>query len=118
MSKGWTQFPHVLLDDVMSRLRDTEWRLLCVIVRETIGRVDAEGMRQKRAWLSQQMLKKRTGRESAAISRAIDVLCQSGLIEVRDALGRPLTSSRRRRNYQGRMRFSLNGGILSEIHQK
>lgn len=118
MSRGWSKFPHVLIDNVMSRLRDTEWRLLCIIVRETIGRIDAEGMRQKRAWLSQHMLKKRTGRESAAISRAIDVLCLSGLIEVRDALGQPLTSSRRRRSYQGRMRFSLNADILGEIRQK
>ena len=33
----FTAFPNVLLDQVMPSLRDTEWRLLCVIVRQTVG---------------------------------------------------------------------------------
>lgn len=114
---GWTPFPNRLLDDAMPRLRDTEWRLLCVIVRETIGRRDADGQRQKRAWLSQYLLKKKTGRESEAISRAVDVLCRSRLIEARDSYGLVMESSRARRLYQGRMRLSLHRAIQAEVSQ-
>jgi hypothetical protein len=114
---GWTPFPNRLLDEAMPRLRDTEWRLLCVIVRETIGRRDSDGERRKRAWLSQYLLKKTTGRESEAISRAIDVLCRSRLIEACDSLGRPMASSRARRRYQGRLRLSLHPAIQGEISQ-
>lgn len=117
MNKGWTKFPNFLLDEVLPKLRDTELRIIAIVVRETIGRSDPAGGRQKRAWLTQEMLKKRTGRQSAAISRAIDVLCQSGLIEVCDFLGRPLLTSRSRRFYRGRIRFSLNPSLLGEDSQ-
>lgn len=34
---GWIPFPRVLVDEVMPDLTDTEWRVLTVIVRQTIG---------------------------------------------------------------------------------
>ena len=30
-------FPCVLIDRLMPTLKDTEWRLICVIVRQTVG---------------------------------------------------------------------------------
>lgn len=118
MTKGWSPCPNVVIDEVMVRLRDTELRILLIIIRETLGRSDSEGGRLKRAWLSQAYLKKRTGRQSEAISKAIDVLCQSGLIQVYDSLGRPLSSRRSRRFNRGRLRFSLHPSLAGEIGQK
>ncbi len=65
-----TPFPNHLLDNAMPRLRDTEWRLLCVLVRQTLGwQNKSEGGRKQRDWLTQAQLKKRTGRDSAAPAR-------------------------------------------------
>jgi len=115
MSGGWTPVPNRLVDDAMPRLRDTEWRLLCIIVRETIGRRDSDGERQRRAWLSQKLLKRKTGRQSEAISRAIDVLCRSGLIEVRNAIGLPLLTRKARLRYRGNIRLGLHPTIQAEV---
>ena len=118
MSGGWTPFPNVLLDEVMPRLRDTEFRVLCVLVRETIGRRDTNGNRQRRVWLSQSLLMRKTGRAGEAVSRAIEVLCLSGLIEIQDAVGRPLTSSKARRAFRGSVYYSLHPSIQAEISEK
>ena len=77
-----TPFPSYLLDDVMPLLSDTEWRLLCVFVRQTLGWEDGQGGRKRADWLTQSQLKARTGRASEAVSRAIDGLVQKGLIQV------------------------------------
>src|SRR5579871_1662419 len=90
---GWTAFPNIFIDEVMPKLRDTEFRVLSVIIRETLGREDFEGDRKRRTWLSQALLKKRTGRASAALSQAINVLCLAGLIEIKDGMGRYLHSA-------------------------
>lgn len=105
--QGTTPVPNFLLDRVMPRLRDTEWRLLCVIVRSTSGWSLADGTRKKADWLSHFQLKRKTGRSSAAISKAIDVLVRIGLIDVRDMSGRPLRSTRDRRLSHSRLSFSL-----------
>lgn len=106
--QGTTPVPNFLLDRVMPRLRDTEWRLLCVIVRSTSGWSLADGTRKKADWLSHFQLKRKTGRSSAAISKAIDVLVRFGLVVVRDLSGRPLPSARDRRQSHSRLSFSLS----------
>jgi phage replication O-like protein O len=98
---GTTPFPNQLLDGAMPHLTDTEWRVLCVVVRQTFGW-------QKRSdWLSHAQLKRRTGRQSAAISRAIDRLVRAGLLTVTDRFGRPLGTSEMRRRSHDRLVFSL-----------
>lgn len=115
---GSTPFPNFLLDRVMPRLTDSEWRLLCIIVRQTFGwRLDG-GIRKSADWLSHFQLKQKTGRQSAAISRAIDVLVRARLIGVRDTSGRPLyTPAARRRSHQ-HLLFNLNPLFESKTFQK
>jgi len=96
----------------MPKLRDTEWRLLCVIIRQTFGWTPG-GVAKSADWLSHSQLRRRTGRAGAAISLAVDHLCGNGLITVTDRHGRLLaTSSDRRRNH-GRLYFCLNPLLLS-----
>ena len=86
-----TPFPNVLLDTVMPLLKDTEWRILCVIVRQTLGWLEGagnghkEGDRKSRDWLTHSQLKQRTGRNSAAICKAVHSLVRRGLIVVYDS---------------------------------
>jgi Bacteriophage replication protein O len=115
---GTTPFPNFLLDRVMPRLTDTEWRVLCVVVRQTFGWRDADGNRKKADWLSHFQLKRKTSRASAAISRAIDVLVRSGLIAVRDLDGRYLHSTDSRRRSQSRLCFSVHPLVSSVNFQK
>lgn len=116
--QGTTPFPNVLLDKVMPRLRDTEWRLLSVIVRQTFGWSQGDGKRKESDWLSHYQLKRRTGRSSAPISRAIDLLVRSGLIVVRDSFGHELTSAERRRRAHTRLSFAVSPFLGSAKFQR
>ena len=102
-----TPVPNDLIDHVMPTLTDTEFRVLIVVVRQTWGWRDADGRRKVWEWLSHSQLKARTGRASAAISRAIDGLVHRRLIEVSTSTGVPLTTKRARRASQERMLFRL-----------
>lgn len=113
-----TPVPNLLLDKVMPRLRDTEWRLLCVVVRQTLGWELADGTRKQSDWLSHFQLKRRTGRSSSAVSRAINVLVKARLIVVRDSFGVPLTTAAERRRSHSRLTFSVNPDIEREAFYK
>lgn len=97
-----TPFPNLLLDRVMPFLGDTEWRVLCMIVRLTFGWNKTED------WISHGQLKVRSGRESAAISRAIDTLVKRGLILVRDRNERRLHSTAERRRSHSKLIFAVH----------
>jgi phage replication O-like protein O len=86
----------------MPHLSDTEFRVLCVIVRQTLG------WKQDAKWLSHSLLKRSTGRESAAISRAVDRLVKRGLIIVRDQDLRRVHKATERRRSRSRLVYSLN----------
>lgn len=117
--RGTTPVPNFLLDKVLPRLRDTEWRLLCVIVRQTSGWTLEDGTRKQVDWLSHFQLKRKTGRSSAAVSRAIDVLVRAGLILVRDLFGQPMLSAAERRRSHSRLSFGVNPEIGSwKFHKR
>ncbi len=104
-----TPFPNLLIDQVMPELSDTEWRLLCVVCRQTLGFTSPgdQGGRRSRDWISHGQLKARTGRASAAVSRAVDGLVRRNLIEVRTYAGELLLTPSERRRCQGRLFFGL-----------
>ncbi|MHB8636070.1 MAG: hypothetical protein ACYC96_06325 [Fimbriimonadaceae bacterium] len=103
-----TPFPNALFK-LLPKLRDTEWRVLCVIVRSTLGWVDPITKRRKTTdWISHRQFKLATGRESEAISRAIDVLTNAGIITVTDSAGRPLASRAIRRRHRGNLRLGIH----------
>ena len=111
---AFVPFPAALLDEQMPRLKDTEWKLLCVIVRQTLGWQKGKG-RKKRDWMTQKQLMKRTGRASAALSAALDVLVRENLVECYDSEGETLLSPRHRRNHRGRVYFSLAPRLLQSV---
>ncbi len=104
-----TPFPNQLLDEAMPYLKDTEWRLLCLIVRQTRGwRDQASNNRKTSDWLTQAQLIKKTGRDRAALSRAIDALVQRRYIEVRSGSGKLLLSPAERRQCKSRLFYGLH----------
>lgn len=110
-----TPFPNVLFT-LMPKLRDTEWRVLCVIVRSTLGWIDPHTKRRKTVdWISHRQFRSATGRESEAISRAIHVLVTSEIITVTDETGRSLPSRALRRRFKGRLYFGLHPRLRSSL---
>lgn len=109
---GTTPVPNDLLDVVMPGLRDTELRVLLVVVRQTLGwQVGADPKRRKeRDWLTQSQLMRRTGRASGAVSRAVDALVRGGLIDVLDRAGLPVRTPAERRRHLGHLYYQLRPG--------
>ena len=112
---GTTPVPNGLLDGAMPRLRDTELRVLLVVVRQTLGwQAGPETARRKeRDWLTQSQLMRRTGRASGAVARAMDTLVRASLIEVSDRAGAPLGTPAERRRHLGRLYYRLSLAVAS-----
>ncbi len=106
---GMTPVPNGLLDRVMPTLRDTELRVLLVVVRQTLGWQDGPdpAQRKEKDWLTQGQLMRRTGRASGAVSRAVDALVRAGLIDVLDRAGNLLKTPAERRRHLGRLYYRL-----------
>ncbi len=104
--------PNDLLDRVMPTLRDTELRVLLVVVRQTLGwMVGTDPARRKdRDWLTQGQLMQRAGRASEAVSHAVDTLVQAGLINVTDRKGIPKKTAEERRRHLGHLYYQLGSG--------
>ncbi len=114
-AKSWNQvtpFPNHLLDQVMPVLKDTEWRVLCVIVRQTNGWINPLTGRRKRSdWLTHRQLLRRTGRASAAICEAIQNLIIKELIEVHTETGHLLATAHDRRRSGNRLYYRLHPDV-------
>ena len=110
---GTTPVPNDLLDRAMPTLRDTELRVLLVVVRQTLGWQVSPGspQRKDRDWLTQSQLMRRTGRAGGAVSRAVDALVQAGLIGVVDRAGMPVRTPAERRRHLGHLYFQLRSGV-------
>lgn len=113
---GWTPFPNVLLDRVMPKLTDTEFRVLCIIVRQTYGWKEGEH-RRRSDWITHSQFKKRSGRKSSAVSKAVDVLERSGIIQVRDEDAQLLHSATERRRSRSRLYYSLTPVVIFPTSQ-
>lgn len=107
---GTTPVPTALIDRAMPILRDTELRVLLVVVRQTLGwQVGKDPYRRKeRDWLTQSQLMRRTGRASGAVARAVDALIRYGLIDVLDQAENRLTTAAERRRCLGRLYYRLH----------
>lgn len=106
--------PNPVLDLHMPLLRDTELRVLLVVLRQTLGwRGEQEGTRKERDWISHGQLCRRTGRASAAVSSAVEALVNAGLIAVEDASGNALGSTAQRRRHLGRLFYRVGGGFCA-----
>lgn len=94
-----TQTPNILFNGIMKEMSDTELRVVLVVIRATLGWIadSKTGMRKTEDWISHSQLKKKTGRESGAISQAIDSCIRKQWIEARDKNGNVLDTKIKRR---------------------
>lgn len=112
-----TPFPNYLLNEVMPTLKDTEWRLLCVVVRQTLGWMDATtGMRKSSDWMTRSQFIEKTGRNSEALSSALDSLIRQNLIEAQDGKGKSLRTPQERRQVRGRTYYSLHPLLIQRLN--
>lgn len=94
-----TQVPNIILDEWMPRLSDAEFRVLLVVVRQTLGWIeDKETKRRKeKDWISHSQLARKTGKGTASITRAIKILItEHNLIEAIDSKGKLLDTAVKR----------------------
>ena len=131
MSKVQAWFPVQiqLIDEVMPCLKDTEMRVLMVVLRQTAGRQASPAIMaldqragksptKRRDWLSHSQLCRRTGRGSEAVSAAIASLTASGMIVVEDAAGTVLATPEERRRCLGRLYFRLGDKLALPVEYK
>ena len=105
---GFFPLPNVVADTWLPQLKDTELRMLLVIIRQTAGFVDPKtGARKERDWLSQSRLKQATGRAEGPLARAIASLIAQELIIAEDEMGQPLETAAHRRRHLGRIYYRL-----------
>lgn len=105
-----TQIPNVILDDWMPRLNDSEFKILLVVTRQTLGWVmdDDSGRRKERDWLAMSQIELKTGGKRRTISDAIKNLIEiHGLIEATDAQGNLLDSGEKRQRNFGQIFYRL-----------
>ena len=72
----WTKVPNYLIDVLLPTLRDTELRILLILLRQTVGWNQAD----RAVILPYRTLMKRTGRASEAVGKAIRYLREQELI--------------------------------------
>ena len=104
--------PALYIDTVMPALSDAEWRVLCVVIRQTLGWVDADNkkLRKGRDWITHSQFKARTCKSGDSISKAIASLVQLSLIVVESEDGELLAYASARRRARSRLYYRL--GVL------
>ncbi len=90
--------PVLLVDEVLPMLKDTELRVLLIVLRQT----HVAGKETDKCWLTHRELCRRTGRASEAVSGAVEKLVDKGLLCVTDEAGRRLHTTSQRQQIMGR----------------
>lgn len=113
ISYRFVPLPLFVVDEIMPGLRDTEWRILVVVLRQTLTNGS-----DKAAWLSHSELCARTGRASEAVSGAIDALVRARLLEVVNEWGVLRGSGSERRRERGRLYYRIGIRLSASIYRK
>lgn len=94
-----TQTPNIIFNGLMKKMTDTELRVVLMVVRATFGWIEDKetGMRKEEDWISHYQLKAKTGRQSGALSKAIDGCIKKDWIEARDKEGNLLDTKGKRK---------------------
>ncbi|MCL5667312.1 MAG: replication protein [Patescibacteria group bacterium] len=105
-----TQTPNDVFDYWMLRLKDVEYRVLSVIVRQTFGWVEdiATGRRKEKDWISRSQLIKKTGRSAWAVTKAVDSLCKIGIVLIYDRDGKLLDTAKKRQHNFNKIFYRYN----------
>lgn len=105
-----TQIPNIIIDEWMHRLNEIEFKILIVVIRQTLGWVmdDASGRRKERDWLSMTQLSQKTGRGRTQISCNLKTLIEThGLVEATNKQGELLDSAEKRKKNRGQIFYRL-----------
>lgn len=76
---GFTRFPNYFLDKVMRKAGGVEWKVICAVVRETLGWND-QGRQRQEAEIPIERFEEMTGAKRSRLFEAITAACQSGAI--------------------------------------
>ena len=111
--------PARYFDEVMPFLTDAEWRVLCVIIRQTLGWIDREnlGSRKQRDWITQSQFREKTGKSRDSISRAIVGLLTHKLIMVETHDGELMHTARSRQQARARLYYRLRLSRARDAHE-
>ncbi|MBB6050737.1 replication protein [Armatimonas rosea] len=97
---GFTALPNTLIT-LLPGLSGAQWKVLCVVVRQTIGR------QRRQAPIAHRYLVGATGLASSTVSEAISLLVSEGILVVLDGNGRELGSALQRQR-RGLLTFRLH----------
>lgn len=114
--KQSTQVPNNLFDVLLKTLSEKELKVLLVVIRQTLGWVDAKGNRKRRDWISQKFFRNKTGLSGKAVSQAIELLVNRNLIVATTAQSKILASAVSRRG-QDRIYYECSVLLLKNVHK-
>jgi hypothetical protein len=106
-----TQVPNIVIDEWMPVLKDTEIRVLLIVIRQTLGWIEADGTgrRKERDWISRSQLVEKTQRSAKHISAAIKTLVEKWhIIEALAEDGTALDTAAKRQKKFGKIYYRLN----------
>ena len=106
---GFVPVPAACFDVLMPALTDTEWRILCVVLRQTLGWADPGNPtgRKERDWITQSQFQKRTGKSRDALSRGVQGLIEKRLLIVENETGESMETPRKRQRARERLYYRL-----------
>ncbi len=120
-----TMVPNIVFDSYLKDLSGTEFKVLLIIIRQTIGWVNTSGTRKERDWISYRCFEEKTGISKKSVTKAIQTLVDQKLILVTDKHGESIHGIRsRKRRYYGinpsvwGKKFSLKGKKLHSTKLK
>ncbi len=110
-----TQIPNNLFNGEMKKMRDTELRIVLIVMRKTLGWIESPGTkkRKKEDWIAFGQLTKFSGRTRKAISAAIDTCVKNKWIEARNKKGDILDTPQKRMIGRGGKIFYRLGKVFS-----
>ena len=97
-----TQVPNVIFDHFLPILTEAEFKILLIVIRQTLGWVDRRtGKRKERDRLSGAQLRSKTGLSKRIITKAVQSLITRDLLEVTESKGNKLlfASDRKGKSY-------------------
>src|SRR5574337_283600 len=108
-----TPFPNEVFDTWLSKLSGTEYKVLNVIIKQTLGWKDQTTVSERKEcdWISLSQFQKKANISKRAVVSAIHTLVTEGAIVVFDERGNELNTPEKRRG-KSKLYFRLSSGLI------
>ncbi|KAA3621014.1 MAG: hypothetical protein DWQ02_28440 [Bacteroidetes bacterium] len=94
MKTSFTQIPNIVFDQYLPSLKESELKILLIIIRQTYGWLNPRtGYRKRRDRITLSQFVQKTGLSRRIVSNALQSLIQKNLISITDYQGNPLLNS-------------------------